>query len=119
MFTNYETFEFPGGGHVILVAPFFSDIDISYGTGRIRYEVHTLKSSEAIFSDINMIINDQMKTEFSGTWLLLAEWRNVPKFAGLQFIVRFSIHLACMAILNNWTLVKVFSSIELGQGIYA
>ena len=89
VFTDYTIFEFPGSEEVTLVAPFFSDIDISKGTGNIKYEVHTLRNSEAVFSDINTIINEYMDADFSGSWLLLAEWKNVPEFGRSQLIVSF------------------------------
>ena len=87
VFTDYLAFEFPGLGDVTLVSPFFCDIDISKGTGSISYEVHTAGQSTVIFSDINTIVREQMETDFSGTWLLVAEWRNVPEFGRLQTIV--------------------------------
>ena len=75
-----------------LVAPFFSDIDISDGTGNIKYEVHTQQSSPAIFSDINAIINEYVDADFFGSWLLLAEWKNVPEFGRSESIVSY-VHL--------------------------
>lgn len=87
VFTDYESFEFPGRGSVTLVAPFFSDIDISDGTGVISYEVHALRHSQTLISEFNTIINDEFGTEFEGTWLLLAEWKKVPQFGRSQFIV--------------------------------
>ena len=87
VFTDYESFEFPGLGHVTLLAPFFCDIDISKGTGRISYEVHKVSQSEAVFAEVNRIVREKMNTEFSGTWLLVAEWRDVPEFSGYQHIV--------------------------------
>lgn len=87
VFTDYESFEFPGQGHVTLLAPFFADIDISKGTGSISYEVHTVRQSEAIFSVVNRIVRERVDSEFSGTWLLVAEWRDVPEFGRSQYIV--------------------------------
>ena len=90
-----------------LVAPFFSDIDTSKGTGTISYEIHTLRKSEALFTDINAIINDQMDTEFSGTWLLLAEWKNAPEFGRSQsivsclFIPKISIICHCLPLMSK------------------
>lgn len=72
-----------------LVAPFFTDIDISKGTGSITYEVHTPTNSEALFSDIHTVINDQMKTNFTGSWLIVAEWKDAPEFGGFKNIVCF------------------------------
>lgn len=101
VFTDYVTFEFPGDGHVTLVAPFFTDIDISKGTGSITYEVHTPKNSEALFSGINAVINDQMKTNFTGSWLIVAEWKNVPEFGGSKYIVCFLLHMFTYVVLPN------------------
>ena len=71
---------FPGPGSYSLVAPFFTDIDISGGVGQIRYEVHTTATSEDLLSNVSMLINEYMGTEFSGEWLLIAEWRDVPAY---------------------------------------
>ena len=101
VFTEYATFEFPGAGQVTLVAPFFSDIDISKGTGRISYEVHTRRNSESLFSKVNSIINEEMGTDFFGAWLLLAEWRNAPEFGRSQTIV--SKHLSFLLIMHPFS----------------
>ena len=69
------------------MAPFFTDIDISVGIGQINYEIHTRSSSENILSLVNLIINKQTETEFSGNWLLVSTWDNVPQFGGDYNIV--------------------------------
>ena len=61
-----------------LVAPFFTAMDISRGVGRIRYEIHTIASSEYLLSNVSKLINEHMGMEFSGEWLLIAEWRDAP-----------------------------------------
>ena len=70
-----------------VVAPFFTDIDISEGIGQINYETHTRSSSESILNLVNSIINKQTETEFNGNWLLVATWDNVPQFGGDYNIV--------------------------------
>lgn len=89
VFTDYVPFEYPGDYRVTLVSPFFADIDISKGKGNIRYEIHTISQSPALFEDVDHIINMQMNTTFAGRWLLLAEWKNVPEFGRSLYIVSF------------------------------
>ena len=89
VFTDYTPYEFPGSSKVSLVSPFFSDIDTSYGTGIIRYEVHTLSQSPTVLAEVSRIINEHTGEAFAGSWLLLAEWRNVPEYGRSQRIVSF------------------------------
>ena len=87
VFTDYEPFEFPGLGSLSLVAPFFCDIDISDGTGVISYEVHALRHSPTRLAFVSTIVNEEFGTEFEGTWMLVAEWKNVPAFGRREDIV--------------------------------
>ena len=86
-FLGYQPFLFDENTILSLVAPFFTDIDISRGIGQINYEIHTRSSSESILSLVNSIINKQTETEFNGNWLLVATWDNVPQFGGPYNIV--------------------------------
>ena len=61
-----------------MVAPFFTDIDITSGVGQINYEVHTEATSLSILSRVNSLINHHAQTEFNGVWLLVATWDGVP-----------------------------------------
>ena len=72
------------------MAPFFSDIDISYGIGEISYEVHSESVSEPILSSVDTVINEHMQTDFHGEWLLVAKWDNVPQYRGGPNVRRFS-----------------------------
>ena len=63
-----------------IVAPFFTDIDISGGVGNIEYEIHTNTTSETILSQVNEFINNCSGKNFSGEWLLVASWEAVPLF---------------------------------------
>ena len=104
-FTDYSSFEFPGVGLNTLVAPMFCDIDISNERGRIRYEVHTQRSSPSLISQVNLLINDYMNTEFPGTWMLIAEWKDAPQFGYPIYIVSFSqnIKVALFMLLTFFT----------------
>ena len=70
-----------------LVAPYFTDIDISKGVGQIQYEVHAGATSEAVLSQVNGLINQCSEKEFKGNWLLVATWENVPWFGGSTSVV--------------------------------
>ena len=88
-FTDYSSFVFPGVGVNTLVAPYFCDIDVSNERGSIRYEVHTRRTSQSLISKVNSLISDYMNTEYSGSWMLIAEWKNAPQFGGPIYIVSF------------------------------
>ena len=83
-FTSFSPFIFNENITQSLVAPFFTDIDISYGVGQIDYEIHTVTTSQSILSEVNSLINEHTQTEFNGEWLLVATWDNVPPF-GFSF----------------------------------
>ena len=85
-FTGYSPFTFNENTTQSLVAPFFTDIDIS-GGGQIVYEVHTVTTSQSILSEVNSLINEHTQTQFNGEWLLVATWDNVPPY-GDNSIVR-------------------------------
>ena len=89
-YTGYSPFLFDANSDQSLVAPFFSDIDISYGTGEISYEVHSESVSEPILSSVDTVINEHMQTDFHGEWLLVAKWDNVPHISGGPNVRRFS-----------------------------
>lgn len=59
------------------VAPYWSDIDTSTG-GRVSYEIHTNKTSLILMNKVSKYIREREQNTFSGTWMLLAEWNNVP-----------------------------------------
>ena len=63
-----------------LVAPYLIDIDHSFGVGNISYEVHTVTTSKSLLSKVNSLINEHMGTQFSGEWMLVAEWKDVPRY---------------------------------------
>ena len=71
-----------------LAAPFFTDIDISIGIGRIMYAVYNATIPEPILSSVNSVINEHMLTDFHAKWLLVAEWDNVPKYGSRINAVR-------------------------------
>ena len=77
---SFTPYLFPGYGTYSLVAPFFTDINIRR-VGQVRYEIHTTATSEYLLSNVSKLINEHTGIEFSGKWLLIAEWRDAPAFA--------------------------------------
>lgn len=62
-----------------LVAPFWSDNDITGGVGEVSYQVHEDNQSESL-SWISTYISQQQQINFNGNWMLIAEWTNVPEY---------------------------------------
>ena len=72
------------------MAPFWSDNDIRLD-GEIFYEVHVAgnnSNSDQILSQVNAFISNQTEDNFTGTWMLVAQWDEVPPWpAGSPFAV--------------------------------
>ncbi len=64
---------------LLLVAPFWDDVDITKAgsTGRVLYESH---NSGSAVQEMSSFISEQVGSEFVGRWMLLAEWRNVTGY---------------------------------------
>ena len=72
--------EFTFISSAFLLAPFWSDIDISSpGRGSIKYEVHS-GSDDSFLSQVNSFVSNYTGSEFAGTWMLIAYWDQVPQF---------------------------------------
>jgi hypothetical protein len=81
-YSGFSPFLFNENTSLPLVAPFFTDIDISNGVGQIDYEIHTSDTSGSILSQVDSVINEHTGTSFSGEWMLVATWEQVPAFGG-------------------------------------
>lgn len=82
-FTGFTPFPFSKGNSISLVAPFFTDIDISNTPGRILYQVHSNFSktySRNVAEYVDAVINTNRSTDFSTQWLLIASWIEVSPF---------------------------------------
>ena len=87
-YSGFSPFLFNENTNLPLVAPFFTDIDISNGVGQIDYEIHTSDTSGSILSQVDSVINEHTGTSFNGEWMLVATWEQVPAFGGGTSIVR-------------------------------
>ena len=62
-----------------IVAPFGSNTNIASGTGSVSYEVHNMTTSPGLLSKVNKHIQRSEQVRFAGTWMLVAEWNDVPQ----------------------------------------
>lgn len=65
------------------MAPFWADIAVRSGVGTISYEVHTTRNGQnasQLLSLVNQFVSDHQRTNFTGDWMLVAEWKQVPVF---------------------------------------
>ena len=77
---------FPGTSfYNFLVAPFWTDNDISSGIGSVSYQVHD--SATESLTWVSSFITQNHQIRFNGNWMLVAEWRNVPQYHGDAGIV--------------------------------
>ena len=70
-----------------IVAPFAANTNIGSGRGHVSYEVHNASTSPVQLSRVNSFIRQQKQNTFAGTWMLVAEWRNVPQSGQANSIV--------------------------------
>ena len=75
-FSSFSPSAFPGSLKHI-VAPFWADNDIR-AEGEVSYEVHT--SGSPLLSQVNTFIDAYNSVVFTGTWMVVAEWKEVPQF---------------------------------------
>ena len=65
------------------MAPFWSDVDIRV-IGEIFYEVHSAGDSarsDDLLASVSEFITNQMGNQFSGSWMLVAQWDEVPEYS--------------------------------------
>ena len=65
------------------MAPFLADINIAIG-GNISFQVYTRTNGSEQLDSVSQIINDNRGTFFSGTWMVVAQWREVARFSGFS-----------------------------------
>lgn len=61
------------------VAPFATDTSFINGDGEVSYEIHTLSSDSGFLSEVNKFLHQRGRNQFSGTWMLVANWKNIPE----------------------------------------
>ena len=64
-------------GSLYLVTPFWDDVDIQV-VGDISYQVYL--TGNPLLDTVNTIISNEENINFSGHWMLVAEWNSVPAY---------------------------------------
>ena len=91
--TAYNYFnneQFPGSSSIsslYLVAPFWDDIDITRGNGKISYEIH---QSGYFLQEVNSYLNRKRPSEFQGTWMTVVYYDAVHPYGSSNHEVRLS-----------------------------
>ena len=80
-YNNPQLFS-PSSPSAYIVAPFWANNDISNRVGNITYEVHTAETSPSYMMLVSSFISQQKQVKFSGNWMLVAYWNDVPQFGG-------------------------------------
>lgn len=60
-----------------MIAPYWSDIN-TRSIGSVSYEVHSNQTSLLLLHKVSKFIRQKEQSQFSGTWMLVAEWNSVP-----------------------------------------
>ena len=98
-FTHHVPSLFPSDltfiSSAFLLAPFWSDVDISI-YGSIFYEVHRGANSSLI-AQVNRFISNHTENDFTGTWMLVAHWDQVREYPGL-FSIAVSRHYCFFSV---------------------
>ena len=63
------------------MAPFWANID-TRTAGDILYEIHTDNSNPELLHSVSRFIAKEKGVRFSGRWMLVTEWNNVPQYLG-------------------------------------
>lgn len=62
-----------------IVAPFETSTVVGDGNESVTYEVHNTDIGSRLLSQVNKFIRQTEQSTFAGTWMLVAEWRNVSQ----------------------------------------
>lgn len=103
-FTGFAPFLFSEGNTISLVAPFFTDIDISRGSGGVRYQIHNdlnVTRSKALGEQVDTVINTNKLTNFRSKWLLVASWEDVSPYGDYETVSFIAVLYALTRILTS------------------
>ena len=65
---------------VVLVAPFWDDVDTRFGSGQISFEIH---ESGYFLGEVSEFIGRRRSAlSFTGTWMLIVYWDAVHPYIG-------------------------------------
>ena len=81
-FRNYSPQRFPYGSFP-LIAPYWTDIDLSSGVGNVMYTVYSESGSEYI-ELVNEFLANTETDDFTATSMLVAQWIDVCPYGNSQ-----------------------------------
>ena len=86
-YNSWYSEEFPGHfiGPLYLVAPFWNDINIRGGNGKISYEIH---QSGYFLQEVNTYLNRKRPSRFQGTWMAVVYYDAVHSYFNTDLEVR-------------------------------
>ena len=90
---------------ISIVAPFAANTDLS-DTGSVR--VKTFFSHDVETTFLSAYISSRLEVSFSGTWMLVVDWYNVPQYLGptvSQIQINFTSNYKTLA---KTIIVKIF-----------
>ena len=70
-----------------IVAPFWADNDVTQVDSSASYEVHNDSTSPVLLKRVSIFISQQNQVNFTGTWMIVAEWFQVAQTGGSANIV--------------------------------
>ena len=70
-----------------IVAPFWADNDVTQVDSSASYEVHNVSTSPILLTQVSIFISQQNQVNFTGTWMIVAEWFQVAQTGGSANIV--------------------------------
>ena len=85
-FSSYTPQLFPlYSGSPPIIAPYWTDIDLSNGLGNVRYAVYTTDNGAAYIHQVNAFLaNTTEADDFIATTMLVAQWINVYPYGDIQ-----------------------------------
>ena len=96
-----------------MVAPFWASNDIISRTGSISYEVHNSVSSGGYLEQVSSFISQSQQVRFEGTWMIVAEWRDVSQFNGSYNDSESDVRISNsnLIVFTDWYTWRIFKSL--------
>ena len=82
-FSNYSPQRFPYG-YYPLIAPYWTDIDLSSDVGNVMHSVYTNESESDYIELVNEFLANTETNDFIATSMLVAQWIDVCPYGNSQ-----------------------------------
>ena len=79
-FSSFSPELFPRSGPPPIIAPYWTDIDLSGGVGGVRYTVYTTENGGFYVDQVNEFLAATETSNFTVTTMLVAQWIDVCPF---------------------------------------